>query len=252
MSRYFSRSLLGIHLLGVLAVAACIFLAAWQWDRAHISRSEAIPSESFTFEKLSPLRDFLPASSVGVKTTVRGTWQPDERIVMGERIADGPGMINPTPEQNVIAEFVSPIGSWVVDVLELEDGSSLGVVRGFTENPESVPLATGPAQLNGVMQPSEDAPGVHLVNQIPLLTTELITANARTIAHDGYFVSSTIESGLELVKPILDRPVDSGLNVRNVVYTFNWLIFAVIVMFMWVRIVRDHLADSAASESNAE
>lgn len=252
MARYFSRALLGIHFLGVLAFATCIALAMWQWDRAHVTSPVSVSSELVPFEELSPLRDFLPAASVGVKTSVNGTWQPDERIIMPERVGDGPVMVNPNPEQSAIVEFVGPIGAWVVDVLELSDGSSLGVVRGFTENPESFPLATGSAELTGVMQPSENAPGVHLVNDIPLLTTELITENARTIAHDGYFVSSTIVDGLDLVTPILDKPVESGLHVRNVVYTFNWLIFAGIVLFMWARIARDKLAEGVSAKSNAE
>lgn len=252
MSRYFSRGLLGIHFLGVLAFSACIALALWQWDRAHVATTTTTIPESVSFEELSPLRDFLPAGSVGVETTVSGIWQPDERILMPERIADGQGMVNPNPEQEAIAEFVEPIGYWVVDILELNDGSSLGVVRGFTAEPDSFPLATGSDEITGVMQPSENAPGVHLVNDIPLLTTELITENARTIAHDGYFVSSTFVPGLDQVTPILDKPVDSGLHVRNVIYTFNWLIFAAIVLFMWARIARDELAESDSAKINAE
>lgn len=252
MRRYFSRNLLGIHLLGVLAVAACLALALWQWNRAHVSKIQTAPTEAMQFEDLSPLRDFLPAASVGVPTSVSGSWQPDERILMGERVADGPTMVNQTPNQEVIAELVGPVGFWVVDILELADGSSLGVVRGFAQDPNQIPLASGSVELQGVMQPSENAPGIHLVNNIPLLTTELITANARTIAHDGYLVSSTAADQLDLVKPILDKPVETGLNVRNVIYTVNWLIFAGIVLFMWLRVIRDELDESTANQIAAE
>ena len=91
MSRYFTLRLFAIHVLGAAAVAACLILAAWQWDRAHVQQSTT-STEVKEFAELSPLRDYLPAASVSVPTSVTGTWQPEERIVMPDRIADGPSM----------------------------------------------------------------------------------------------------------------------------------------------------------------
>jgi len=177
MNRYLSIRLLVIHVLGALSVVTCLALAYWQWDRAHAY----VPPESGTalsFEELSPLRDYLPASSVGIPTSVTGTWQPEERILMPERIIDGKSMVNPNPELEVIAEFVPPVGFWVVDIMELADESSLGVVRGFTETPDQISLASGEASVSGVMQPSEDLRGLMLVNGIKPLTTNLIVENS--------------------------------------------------------------------------
>ena len=144
MNRYFSLRLLAIHALGAVSVLACLALANWQWERAQAYVPPANASQK-TFEELSPLRDYLPASSVGVPTSVTGTWQPDERILMPERIIDGKSMVNPDPKSVVIAEFVPPVGYWVVDIMELADESSLGVVRGFTETPDQIALANGKA-----------------------------------------------------------------------------------------------------------
>ena len=251
MNRYFSIRLLVIHALGSLSVIACLALAYWQWDRAQAY----VPPESATtlsFEELSPLRDYLPASSVGVPTSVTGTWQPEERILMPERIVDGKSMVNPNPELEVIAEFVPPVGYWVVDIMELADESSLGVVRGFTETPDQIALASGEATVSGVMQPSEDLPGLKLVNGIKPLTTNLIVENARTIAHDGYLVASSTSDSLIPVSPIFTEPVVKGLNWRNVAYTFNWVFFAGIVAMMWLRVARDELEFAQIAKNNAD
>jgi cytochrome oxidase assembly protein ShyY1 len=240
MIRHFTARLIRTHVLGVLCFLACLALANWQWERAQVYVPNAGSVEK-TFSELSPLRDYLPISSVGVSTQVSGTWQPSERIVLPNRISNGPDMVAPTLAQEDPAEFIGPVGTWVVDIMELADGSSLGVVRGFTENAQLVPLATGEQTITGVMQPSEDVPGLQLVNGISLLTTNLIVENSRTIAHDGYLVATSNSPGLAPVQPIFEKPPVQGLNWRNVAYTFNWIFFAVIVGFMWVRVAKDEL-----------
>ena len=251
MNRYFSLRLLAIHALGAVSVLACLALANWQWERAQAYVPPANAAQK-TFEELSPLRDYLPASSVGVPTSVTGTWQPDERILMPERVVDGKSMVNPDPETEAMVSWAVPVGYWVVDIMELADASSLGVVRGFTQTPEQIELATGQATVTGVMQPSEDVPGLKLVNNIKPLTTKLIVENSRTIAHDGYLVATSPTELLDLVGPIFTEPVVEGLNWRNVAYTFNWIFFAVIVGMMWVRVARVELEFAQISKSNAD
>ena len=171
---------------------------------------------------------------------------------MPERIIDGKSMVNPDPELEVIAEFVPPVGYWVVDIMELADESSLGVVRGFTETPDQIALASGEATVSGVMQPSEDLPGLKLVNGIKPLTTNLIVENSRTIAHDGYLVATSTSDSLIPVSPIFTEPVVKGLNWRNVAYTFNWVFFAGIVAMMWARVARDELEFAQIAKNNAD
>lgn len=238
-------------MLGAFSVAACIALAYWQWDRAQ-SYVPLETSISKSFEELSPLRDYLPASSVGVQTSVTGTWQPDDRILMPGRVIDGKSMVNKNPENIEVVTLAGPVGYWIVDIMELPDGSSLGVVRGFTQSPDQIELASGTETISGAMQPSEDVPGLELVNDIAPLTTDLIVENSRTIAHDGYLVATSETEFLALVKPIFTEPVVGGLNWRNVVYTFNWVFFAGIVALMWVRVARDELEFAEIARSNAD
>ena len=251
MKRHFSIRLIAIHALGAFSFVACLGLAYWQWDRAQAY----VPLASDTvlsFEELSPLRDYLPASSVAVPTSITGTWQPDERILMPDRVVDGKAMVNPDPETELQVEWQTPIGYWVVDIMELADESSVGVVRGFTESPDQIAVASGIETVSGVMQPSEDVPGLKLVNGIKPLTTYLIVENSRTIAHDGYLVATSRTNSLTPVSPIFSEPVVKGLNWQNVAYTFNWLFFAGIVAMMWVRVARDELEFAEIAKSNAD
>ena len=251
MNRYFSLRLLAIHALGIISVLACLALANWQWNKAQAYTPPAT-AVARTFDELSPLRDYLPASSVGIPTSVTGTWQPNERILLFERVADGKSMVNPDPEIDAIVEWAIPVGYWIVDIMELADESSLGVVRGFTETPDQIALASGEATVSGVMQPSEDLPGLKLVNGIKPLTTNLIVENSRTIAHDGYLVATSTSDSLIPVSPIFTEPVVKGLNWRNVAYTFNWVFFAGIVAMMWARVARDELEFAQIVKNNAD
>jgi cytochrome oxidase assembly protein ShyY1 len=251
MKRHFSIRLVAIHALGAFSFVSCLGLAYWQWDRAQAYVPPA-GATALSFEELSPLRDYLPASSVAVPTSITGTWQPDERILMPERVVDGKAMVNPDPETELLVQWQTPVGYWVVDIMELADESSVGVVRGFTESPDQIALASGIETVSGVMQPSEDVPGLKLVNDIKPLTTYLIVENSRTIAHDGYLVATSRTDSLTPVSPIFSEPVVKGLNWQNVAYTFNWLFFAGIVAMMWVRVARDELKFAEIAKSNAD
>jgi hypothetical protein len=126
------------------------------------------------------------------------------------------------------------------------------VVRGFTTAVDDLPLVQGVDTVSGVMQPSEDVPGLKLVHGIKPLTTAMIVENSRTIAHDGYLVSTSEFTDLELVTPIFAEPISRGLNWRNVTYTFNWVLFSFIVGFMWVRVARDEIQLMQIAKDHAD
>jgi hypothetical protein len=241
MTRYFSGRLLVIHLLAALAVGICIWLSSWQWNKAQAAVKFQPVSGEVTFAELSPLRDFLPPKSVGIVTAVNGTWQEDSRFEFPGRPIDGSKLINPNPDDQESTFVVAQPGTWIVDVLKITDNSSIGVVRGWTQTPDLIESPKGAATLTGVLQPSEDAPGLNLITLPSYLTTNKILAKSDTTVHDGYFVSATLVEGLELVKPIFDTPMEVQFNWRNIIYTFNWIIFGIIIFGMWWRIIQDEV-----------
>lgn len=237
--RFFSRRLATINLLSLIAIVGCLFLGKWQWDRAHYIAPST--SSSGNFSDLSPIRDYLPPTSVGIETNISGTWQPNSRLEFGERPVDGKQLINPEPGTDTVVSWAVPVGNWVLDVLTLSDGSSVGVVRGWAPTDSQVASPIGEVTLTGVMQPSESPNSKNFINLPSYITTESILAKASSTLHDGYFVASQASDGLTVVKPIFDTPQKTGLHWRNVVYTGNWIIFAIILTGMWWRIIQEEL-----------
>jgi len=257
MKRLLAPRLLGTHALAILGIALCLLLSSWQWHRAHTARPATTSNGIAKFEDLSPLRAYLPESAIGIQTRVSGRWQEPRpgnpaRIILRDRPADGSLLVSP-----VAGDYDAPLGSWIVDLLVLDDGSTLGVVRGWSLHPSTVPVARGRVTISGVMQPSEDS-GLRKLPAISLLTTSIITQHAHSAVHDGYLVAKSSvghaqslggtsgvtqphASILLTVSPIIKGTVHQSLHWRNVVYTANWILFAFIVLYMWIRIVRDDL-----------
>ena len=249
MSRFLTRRMLGIHVMALAAVVVCLFAAHWQWQRAHTAQGSDTSSSSIqfgSFSQLSPLRQYLPASSIGVSTSVSGTWLDHGRVVLTERIAQGSSLRNPNPGSQSIVSWALPICNWIADPLVLEDKSVLMVVQGCSATPQAVPLPSGSATVTGVLQPSEDADIVDLVVLPNKLTTSSVVASLSMSVHDGYLVSSQAASGLTRVTPIFTSSPHIPLHWRNIFYVFNWIVFALIVMGMWVRVVQDELRPDTA------
>ncbi len=229
--------MLGVHILALLTIVACLALSRWQWTRAHVHTSMSATSGEFT--SLSPLGNYLPLGSVGAQTEVQGTWSRSGRFFVTERPTHGPSLINPNRGSTAVVSWAVPIGAWVCDVLILEDGSAIGVVRGWSENPQAVPPAKGMATVAGILQSSEDADYVSLVLLPELLTTNLVLSHSDVSVHDGYLVSSQPPRGLSAVDPIYTAAPKTSLHMRNVIYTANWIFFALLIVAMWLRVVRD-------------
>ena len=255
MRRYLEPRLLGLHLGALIAIVTCIALANWQWERAHGQNLSSVSNESFA--KLSPLRDFLPRSSIGVKTTVTGTWLPQARIIAQQRPQDGRKLINTNPD-DPRRELVFEFGRWFVDVLKLDDGSVIGVVRGWRAGGQLVKPASGRATVTGYLQPSEDSPDVNIYikstgGDVPLaLTTTQIVERAGLTAHDGYLVEAVAIPEFKPVIPIYASAMKVNLHWRNVLYTFNWIVFAIIVCLMWIRVVRDETEENISTPDVAQ
>ncbi len=247
--------MLGIFASGLLAVVACLFLARWQWNRAHVDANASVSTQSGTIDELDPLRQFMPVESIGATTTVTGTWVPQSRINLGDRIPDGAQLSRAAGKdgnQTVIVDWSIPMCTWISDALKLTDGSVIQVVRGCALDPAKVPDVSGSATLTGALQPSEDSDLVKLPHVDGLLTTDRVVAATNMTAHDGYIVSSTPAQGLEKVLPILASSPHVPLHWRNVFYVFNWLFFAVIVIAMWIRVVKDELRDGDSANVEAD
>jgi cytochrome oxidase assembly protein ShyY1 len=245
VGKYFSSRLLAIHLIAILAIVACGVLSVWQWQRSHYIRESRQLNKVVPFEKLSTARDYLPPSSISAKTIAVGTWQPAGRFYLSKRPVDGQLLID-TPE-HVRKLRQASIGTWVVDLLNLKDGTAVAVVRGWTSGATYSVPATGSARVTGTVQPAEDAPGATFSSTPEQLTTSLVLKHSATSVRDGFIIASSPTTELKNVVPSRGPLTSNGLHWRNVVYTINWIFFAILAFFMWIRVVREEVSDTHAT-----
>jgi hypothetical protein len=213
--------------------------ANWQWHRAHAARTGDVTVTTIDFQTASPLRAFMPSSSIGKTTSVSGEWIMDKQLLLSDRPADA---------HTWNGQAVSAPCAWVVRALRLADGSALAVVLGCSRSDTQVNLPTGPVNLEGVLQPSEDSDLMALSTEVPRLTTEGIVALLGLTVHDGYLVATPEHSDLSAVVPRLPGAVAVPLHWRNIVYVGNWLTFALITLAMWVRVARDEAETADANQ----
>ena len=237
--------LLAIHLFGILSLCVCLALSNWQWQRAHVW-SEKSPDSLGTvqaFEDLSPLREFLPATSIGARTEVTGQWITDSVRTYCNRPQDGSII------RTGIEIGFTP-GCWVTGVLSLSDQTVLTVVIGWSPDNSgttglSTSLPTGEVTVQGILQPSEDSLRTFLPSNTRKITTEETVKQVRRSAHDGYLLQTESPTGLSVIAPVFEVAPSQSVHWRNVVYTFNWLFFGLFAVFMWWRAVRDEMTEQA-------
>src|SRR6185369_17980925 len=111
----------GLTLLAVVLVAACVRLGFWQLDRARAvqqSQRDVSAAPTVPLEQVTRPEGDLPGTAVGRSVTITGRYDPRTYLVAG-RSRGGGGSSDDS-------------GSWVVSVLRTTTGAGLLVVRGWT------------------------------------------------------------------------------------------------------------------------
>src|SRR6478736_620301 len=105
----------GLTLLAVLLVAACVRLGFWQLDRARAvqqSQRDVSAAPTVPLGQVTQPEGDLPGGAIGRSVSVTGRYDPRTFFVTG-RAADGSGAD----------------GSWVVSLLRTPGGAGVVVVR---------------------------------------------------------------------------------------------------------------------------
>jgi cytochrome oxidase assembly protein ShyY1 len=252
-----SPRMLGLHLLGVVAVTAAVLLGLWQYDAWRTGRD--LEARDLANASALPLDDVMtsdatfPADQVGRPVSFTGTWVPQSTVLVSDRRLDG------------------RTGWWVVTpVAVCADGGARAcdtapamlVVRGWSASRTDVPdPPTGRVDLTGWLQPGEGAgipdpdPGDDV---LPELRIASAIQHVDQDLYGGYVIARDaapaqgITAGLEPVTPdSLPKP-DVTTKLRNILYAIEWWVFGGFALFLWWRWVRDELdrvrAASAADE----
>src|SRR3954452_7665788 len=226
------------HLLVIMLVVVMVNLAFWQLRRLHERREFNAEVRANATQPVVPLDDLRadiaqrsPVEWRRVSAT--GTYVPGHQFLVVNRAQ------NNTPGKNV------------VDALQLDDGSSVLVNRGFVSQNDAVPaVPTGTVRVIGRLRESERRRtgqqsdiGSDLLTDIRRVDIDVLRQQFDQSVLPMYIeqLDSTPRDAGSL-EPIVAPTLDEGPHLS---YTIQWFIFSVCVLAGWVLAVRR----SAASRS---
>lgn len=228
---------LGLLVVALALIAAMIAMGRWQFgvyddsqraDAQALMRRAPVPLDA----ALGP-DQALPSASIGVPVSVEGHYDSNDQVY----VRGFPGA------KDAYA---------VVTPLLTASGSAVLVLRGSSAAPQAQ-VPAGPVRISGVLEPSR-AEGTPLNSR--RVTSGLwvpgLVSHVSPDLYSGYVILTTSDpsESLPRIAPPLPDP-SRWAGLRNLLYAFQWWIFAGFVGFMWWRIVTD-AADAQQGDPKAE
>lgn len=243
-------------LLALVIAGAFAALGQWQLSRS-VESAVAPDQQTEVLVELAtvaePQRPVTTRAS-GQSVTVVAGFVPGDYVVLSDRInVAGPGY-------------------WVVGHAIDADGASLAVALGWAPDrdaaasairslestaprPSTPPSTLQLPTLQGRYLPSESPQesDFEAGQRSRLAVSELINLwrDAPEQVYGGYLISAAAPPGLETI----DAPPPStevSLNLLNIFYAVEWVIFAGFAVFLWYRLVRDAWEAEEDELSNVE
>ena len=236
---------IGALVLALAIAASFALLGQWQLERS-FEGGEVTEEQTETVVPLDSIavpQEPMMSAATGQRVVVQGTFVPRDFLVLSGR-----------------SNHADP-GYWVVGHLVTTNGASLAVALGWAETEDAAASAVD--QLSTVT-PGGEFGGRYLPTESPqqsdfeagvrsaLAVSELINIWEQEPdgVYGGYLVLADAPAGLE----VIDSPppvTEVSLNLLNVFYAVEWVIFAGFAVFLWYRLVRDDVEDQLAAEAEA-
>jgi len=220
----------------VLALAiAGGFAALGQWQLARSFEASAPRDEKteevVPLEQVSTPQTPVPDSATGQIVKVDAEFVPGDYLVLSDRIN------------------TASAGYWVVGHAVTAEGASLAVALGWAPSTDAAADAVATleqsapdGQLTGRYLPTESPQesdfeaGIRSAMAVPELINLWTTVPDGT--YGGYLILDSAPAGLDLIDA--PQPItEVGLNLLNVFYAIEWVVFAGFAIFLWYRLVRD-------------
>jgi cytochrome oxidase assembly protein ShyY1 len=239
--RWIAALLLALAVAGVFAA-----LGQWQLER---SLEAGVVDERDT-ETPVPLgsvaepQQVMTSEASGRLVTVSGAWAPGDDVVISGRLSgdDGSGAAG------------AP-GDWVVRHLLTDSGASLAVAVGYGAVGAGIPmLPAGETQLTGRYVPSESPQAGNFEDgeRTVIAVADLVNLWAEVdTVYSGYLVVDAAPPGLDTIAA--PPPELAGeLNLLNLFYAIEWVIFGGFAVYLWWRLVKDEQEKLADSDSDSD
>lgn len=250
------RSILGLIVSLALAVGF-VLLSQWQLESSEQARTVADPAKDVAvpFEEAAAAGAPVTTTQADQLVTVTGDYRDGSTVLVPGRLQDG-------------AE-----GWWAVTALTVPGSAdrwpdaggelTVAVARGWTADPASVPAEPeGTVGVVGRYLPAEGpVPGAELPEgQVGTVSPAQLTNLWDTPLWSGYVAAfaenpaaapfqlaedGTLAQDAALLSPQLSRldidqqPTDESVNLLNLFYAVEWVVFAGFAVYIWWRFVRD-------------
>lgn len=213
--------LAGIALL--VLVVSFVLLGRWQWERTQ----DILAAERASLAEPVDVRavvgpDALPNEAIGRSVTVTGTYDPALTAIVTGRALDG-----------------EP-GDWIVSGLPQPDGSVVAVLRGWVPEGAAAEVPAGPVTVTGVLHPDERffADAATDPGTVAAIASDRLAEIWGTPVAPGFVMLAAQDpqrTGDPAPVPPTVQTADVPFPWQNFAYAFQWWVFAVFAVAVFVR-----------------
>lgn len=216
--------MIAFHILCVAAVVAMVNLSLWQFDRLDQRQEFNSRVEQRSTEEVvdvTTLDMSTPANSEWRRVGAVGTYRPSDEVLILNRSQGGRAGLN------------------VVTPLELDDGTTLLVVRGFLPldtdvppPPEGTVTVIGTARLSDARRSTDLNTSTGEVREFFRLDIERIAQQIDgTVLPLAVYAEASEPAEDASLQPVARPTLSEGSHLS---YAIQWLIFATAVVVGWV------------------
>jgi cytochrome oxidase assembly protein ShyY1 len=229
----------GLTLALVAVVVGCILLGRWQWQRTNdiLAAERVAAAAPVDVREVSTLGQDLDAEAIGRPVFASGEFRTGGQVLVLHRFSDA-----------------DVAGAWVLTPLDLADGSTIGVLRGWIPPGIAAPgPPVGRIEVSGILHPGERFyPDAVAEPGTAIAISDAVMSEAwgpRT--RDGFIMladqaspsaSTPPSPSTEPSSSIGPEPVDATVQtgdvafpVQNFFYAFQWWIFALFAIALYAR-----------------
>ncbi|MFH5822139.1 SURF1 family protein [Georgenia sp. AZ-5] len=253
--------LLGLFVLLLAAAVVCVRLGAWQLDRAAIrgaeraetAHAQRLAADPVPLEEVHRAQTSFTAEELGRAVEVTGEYDPAQQVLVPGRSVDGQAATLVVTALRVTqgpdaGAMLPVLRGWVpADAVRVQDGAATPADAATAALLE---VPAGERRVTGHLGGSEAAVTEdHPDGMVGAISTAELTNLWGGPTFGGYLVeftetgegrAATAPTGLPHAPPP-SMAQETGLNIQNLAYAVEWVIFGGFALFIWWRMVRDEV-----------
>ncbi len=225
----FTPRWIALGILAIMLVVGCALLGRWQWERTQdiLAAERAAQGAPISVTEVAAPGEEIDGADIGRQIIATGTYLADRQVSVTNRV------------------YKDASGIWVVTPLQLADGTIVAINRGWLPNasaPGFVP-PTGQVTVQGTYTPDESfyADAQAQSGSVAAISGTALGTRWNLPTRAGYLnleTQSPSSSPAPTPVPATVQTSDVAFPLQNFGYAFQWWIFALFVVFAYVRWLR--------------